>query len=107
MQFCSKCGTALTPTKKEDRIVLKCLKCGHEVEKAEKAISRIKPEKEKIIVIGRDEEKIRTLPKARIICPKCGNQEAFYWMVQTRGADESTTQFFRCSKCGYTWRESS
>jgi DNA-directed RNA polymerase subunit M len=26
-------------------------------------------------------------------------------MVQTRRADESATQFFRCTKCGHTWRE--
>jgi DNA-directed RNA polymerase subunit M/transcription elongation factor TFIIS len=25
--------------------------------------------------------------------------------VQTRGADESSTQFLRCTKCNYTFRE--
>ncbi|RLG10996.1 MAG: transcription factor S, partial [Thaumarchaeota archaeon] len=39
------------------------------------------------------------------ICPKCGNREAYYWAVQTRSADEPMTRFFRCTKCGYTWRE--
>jgi DNA-directed RNA polymerase subunit M/transcription elongation factor TFIIS len=27
------------------------------------------------------------------------------WIVQTRGSDESSTQFMRCVKCGYTFRE--
>jgi DNA-directed RNA polymerase subunit M/transcription elongation factor TFIIS len=25
--------------------------------------------------------------------------------VQTRGSDESSTQFLRCTKCSYTFRE--
>jgi DNA-directed RNA polymerase subunit M len=105
MQFCPKCGTILTPTKKNDKVILKCMKCSYETEKTEKAISKISQEKEKIIVVSKEEEKIRTMPKVKAECPKCGNREAFYWIVQTRGADESSTQFFRCTKCGYTWRE--
>jgi DNA-directed RNA polymerase subunit M len=27
-----------------------------------------------------------------------------WWMLQTRSADEATTQFFRCTKCKHTWR---
>jgi DNA-directed RNA polymerase subunit M len=27
------------------------------------------------------------------------------WQVQTRGGDEASTQFFRCTKCGHTTRE--
>ncbi|MCD6114052.1 MAG: transcription factor S, partial [Thermoprotei archaeon] len=38
-------------------------------------------------------------------CPKCGNREAYVWMMQTRAADEPPTRFYRCTKCGYTWRE--
>ncbi|MEM4865380.1 MAG: hypothetical protein QXY09_02690 [Acidilobaceae archaeon] len=25
--------------------------------------------------------------------------------MQTRAADEPPTRFYRCTKCGYTWRE--
>ncbi|MDQ4074178.1 MAG: hypothetical protein M3162_07750 [Thermoproteota archaeon] len=38
------------------------------------------------------------------VCPKCGNNKARWWMVQTDSADEPSTQFFRCTKCNNTWR---
>ena len=40
-----------------------------------------------------------------VVCPNCGAREAYYWSVQTRSADEPMTQFFKCKKCGHTWRE--
>jgi DNA-directed RNA polymerase subunit M len=107
MQFCPKCGTTLVPSRKEKKIVMVCPKCKYTTSKAEKEVSKIRHEKEKIVVIGREEQKIRTLPKTSVVCPKCGNKEAYYWMVQTRGADESSTQFFRCTRCSATWRETS
>ena len=45
-----------------------------------------------------------TMPTIEIECEKCGNNEAVWWMLQTRSADEPTTQFYRCTKCEYTWR---
>jgi len=84
-----------------------CGKCGYTSNRGDKQVSRLAHEREKIVVIGREEQKIRTLPKAKAECPKCNNHEAFYWLVQTRGGDESWTQFFRCTNCGATWRENS
>jgi DNA-directed RNA polymerase subunit M len=60
---------------------------------------------ENVMVIGEEEAKLRTMPVTKMECPKCAHREAYWWMVQTRGADESPTQFFRCTKCSYTWRE--
>lgn len=48
---------------------------------------------------------VSTLPTIKIDCEKCGNDEAVWWMLQTRSADEPTTQFYRCTKCKYTWRD--
>ena len=112
MEFCPKCGTRLKPTKKKSKkaaLVLACPKC-----KYEKRVSGEIPApakilepagKEGIAVIGKEEQKLRTLPTVKIECPKCGNNVAYVWQVQTRGSDESSTQFFRCTKCNYTFRE--
>jgi len=50
------------------------------------------------------EKKVETLPKTKEECPKCKHPEAYYWLLQTRAADEAATRFFRCAKCNYTWR---
>jgi DNA-directed RNA polymerase subunit M len=107
MMFCPKCGTLLVPVMKEEKIILKCSKCGYETEKAVKSTRKITQEKEKVIVIDREKEMIKALPTIKTECDRCGHKEAEYWMVQTRGADEGTTQFFRCTKCKHTWREMS
>lgn len=98
--------------KKGPKVLLKCTSesCGYEQrskKKGQTPVSRfIEPgQKEPIVVIGEKEAKIKTLPTEKVKCPKCGNMEAYVWLVQTRGADESSTQFFRCTKCGGTWRE--
>ena len=108
MKFCPECGTKLSVTSSGSKIELSCWKCGFVSELNEKKANmrqNTSPRKEKVVVIDSEVGKIRTLPKTKMECPKCGNGEAYYWMVQTRGGDESTTQFFRCVKCSYTWRE--
>lgn len=110
LEFCPDCGTRLVPKKKGKKgiLVLVCPKCGFEKkvgEGLERAVVVRGSRKEGVAVIGRKEQDLRTLPTVRVECPKCGNMLAYVWQVQTRGADESMTQFFRCTKCGYTFRE--
>jgi DNA-directed RNA polymerase subunit M len=102
MEFCPKCGSVLLP--KND--CLEC-KCGYKKnltneEKSKYEVSQKVDAKENVIIKG---ENIKTLPTTRAICPKCGNKEAFWWLQQTRRADEAETRFLRCTKCGQTWRE--
>ena len=68
-------------------------------------IHRENKEADKIIVIGKKEQSIKTMSQVKIQCPKCDNDKAYWWMVQTRSIDESMTQFYRCTKCNYTWRD--
>jgi DNA-directed RNA polymerase subunit M len=113
MEFCPSCGTRLTAVKKKQgnktKLVFSCPKCGFEeaTVTAKEIVPRVieHSPQERIAVIGKEEQKLRTLPTVTIECPKCGNNLAYVWQVQTRGSDESSTQFFRCTKCNYTFRE--
>jgi len=96
--------------KEGDKVTVQilCPKCGHKkaakTNKAAVAKSLKRPPKECITVIAK-EHQIRTLPTAKVACPKCGNNLAYTWQVQTRGGDEGSTIFFRCTKCDHTFRE--
>lgn len=104
MKFCSDCGTILTVDKGKKRLV--CPKCGYyEPMESQITYSKVGSEKDKIIIIGKKERNLRTTPQVKTKCPKCNNSKAYWWMVQTRGIDESSTQFYRCTKCNHTWRD--
>lgn len=116
MEFCVKCGSRLEPKKSKSKdaknatLVLVCPKCGYKKneanQKIEPATKVIQHNPQQFVaVIGKEEQKLSTLPTVRIECPKCQNNTAYVWQVQTRGADESSTQFLRCTKCNYTFRE--
>ena len=104
MKFCPSCQTRL---KKSDS-GLKCPRCGHsEGGDGKKAAAEEPAIKElgnpEFNVLDENEGK-ETLPTIKIECEKCGHGEAVWWMLQTRSADEATTQFYRCIKCNHTWR---
>ncbi|RKF53721.1 DNA-directed RNA polymerase III subunit RPC10 [Golovinomyces cichoracearum] len=45
--------------------------------------------------------------KAKMQCPKdgCDGDEAAFFQVQIRSADEPMTGFYKCMTCGNRWRE--
>ena len=114
MEFCPNCGSRLTPKKtaigKKIKIILACSKCGYSKKEVKKPLTnkylKTKENPQKYVtVITKEEQKINTLPTLKIECPKCGNKKVYVWQVQTRGGDESSTQFMRCTKCDHTFRE--
>lgn len=109
MEFCKKCGGLLMPQKSGRGIIVVCRKCGSKSSvnikpKEFKIGVSTKPKTEKIVVVDK-KSKFEALPRTHAQCPKCENGEAFWWMQQTRAADEAPTRFYKCTKCGHTWRE--
>lgn len=47
----------------------------------------------------------RALPKTDEECPSCGHDEAYFYLQQTRAADESETRFYICAECSNKWRD--
>jgi DNA-directed RNA polymerase subunit M len=98
--FCEKCGGLMFP--KEG--VHTCSKCGHTKKiKAEDQQSIMKMKKEDLGTAFFDGQ--GTLPKDKVLCEQCGNNEAYYVIRQMRAADEPETMIYQCTKCGYKWRK--
>ncbi|TEU14803.1 MAG: transcription factor S [Hadesarchaea archaeon] len=105
MQFCPKCGGLMLPKQVKEGPVLVCNACGHVTKEAKlDEYKVVKPAKREEMVAVIEETK-PALPTTRAKCPKCGHETAYWWLRQTRGGDEPTTRFYRCAKCGHTWRE--
>jgi DNA-directed RNA polymerase subunit M len=111
MEFCPKCGSRLVPKKSETGVAFTCPKCGYVKPAADentetKASGKvIKHTLQQQVTIISKEDDVKTMPTMRMECPKCGNMLVYVWQVQTRGGDEASTQFFRCTKCSHTFRE--
>ncbi|MCW4009573.1 MAG: transcription factor S [Candidatus Bathyarchaeota archaeon] len=110
MEFCPDCGSRLVPKKTENAVSLVCPKCGYVKQESDKLEVKVGAKvikhniQQKVTIIGKDDQ-VNTMPTMRMECPKCGNMQVYVWQVQTRGGDESSTQFFRCTKCNHTFRE--
>lgn len=114
MEFCPNCGSRLEPRKSANggaSCVLVCAKCNYTKqpinERAEAKTGKVYESKptQFMTVISEEEQKIKTMSTIRVECEKCHNMEVYVWQVQTRGGDEASTQFMRCTKCGHTFRE--
>ncbi|RLG72926.1 MAG: transcription factor S [Methanobacteriota archaeon] len=108
MEFCPKCGKLLLPSRVEGETVLRCSKCGFQkgLDRETYLVRSLgdrKPKRE--VVVVEPEQEFTPLPKTNATCPRCGNREAYWWLLQTRSADEPSTRFYRCTKCSKTWRE--
>lgn len=92
--------------KKMKRSFLTCAKCGKErpLRKEKIMITESLPAPKRDVVVMKKGDEAIDLPKTKIICPQCENPEAYWWMQQTRSADEPPTLFYRCARCSYSWR---
>ena len=106
MKFCPKCETRLRLKFDENQVV--CPKCGFTITEQEPTVtinvSNVTTQEHNALRVLDAENNTEVLPTINIECPKCNNNLAVWWMLQTRSADEATTQFFRCTKCNHTWR---
>lgn len=101
MKFCPKCEVRL---KKSDSGLV-CPKCDYsEGGNSESSKTVIEEKEVSEFNVLEESDGQEALPTIKIDCEKCGHNEAVWWMLQTRSADEPTTQFYRCTKCSYTWR---
>jgi len=106
--FCPECGSLLRSKKNASgELILYCPEHGEITGKEIKLRDSVKKKEKRIILPSEKEQKEAEESKltAKEVCPKCGNNEAYVEIVQTRSADEAPTRFLTCKKCGHKWRE--
>ena len=90
-------------------MVLYCRKCqkfrAGKVKSKDFKIGVKKQKTEDKIIVFDKKSRVDVLPKTHVQCPRCEHGEAFWWMEQTRAADEAPTRFYKCCKCEHVWRE--
>ncbi|MEM0331391.1 MAG: transcription factor S [Archaeoglobaceae archaeon] len=101
MEFCPKCKSIMFYV--GGKAI--CRKCGYEKESDSKETLVIKSKKKNEDVPVIEDINVQTLPTTKAVCPAGGNNEAYGWIRQLRAADEPEVRFYRCTKCGKTWRE--
>ena len=106
MELCPKCGKIMV-LRKTSKPAWVCPKCGYEKPiQGGVVYTKVRKRAGAAVMVLEKEEEERVLPvTTEVVCPNCGAREAYYWSIQTRSADEPMTQFFRCRRCGHTWRE--
>ena len=110
VKFCPECSSMLHRTRMNGKYIYIC-RCGFKDEQEaddgeiSQKIERKKSALKQNLIILKEEDKIKVHPIVSKYCPKCNHKEAEAWQEQTRSADEPSTSFFKCTKCGHTWRE--
>ena len=105
MEFCPDCGKLLKPKEQKGEVFLACSSCGFKKgsEKAEGYVTTVeKAEEVEGVAVN---EGALNMPTTTALCEKCKNEKAYFWLEQTRAADEAPTRFLQCVKCGHKWRE--
>lgn len=108
MEFCPKCDKLLQAVEEDSGTIMVCTACGFRKNAEDSLLTTIYeakklPEGETDIFVNEGRKDI--LPETNADCPECKNTTAYYWIEQTRAADEAPTRFYKCTKCAYTWRE--
>lgn len=80
-----------------------CRKCGWTGKSNKLKIVNSNPKKEKLFFVKEKDD--NDMPTIKEKCPECGHNKAYYFLIQTRAADEPATKFFKCVECGHKWRE--
>ena len=106
MQFCEECGTMMVAAGSE--MVCRNEQCGHVAERDEdRAAAFVSTEAQDDSELVETEEGsgFEPLPTAAVTCARCDHDRAWYTIKQTASADEPPTRFFKCTDCGYRWRD--
>ncbi len=96
--FCPNCRSIMFLKGEE----FQCNKCGtRQTPEGEVTYTETQKKQETVVLEG----ETSTLPLAKVECPSCHHNEAYWILRQTRASDEPETRIYTCKDCGHKWRE--
>lgn len=101
MEFCPECSSMMYLDEESEKF--ECGNCDAVKLKDGDYITTEEGGRDDLTIL--DEKEGKNLPKTDQNCPECENTRAYWYLQQTRAADESETRFYICTKCNKKWRD--
>ena len=105
MQFCDDCGSMMV----SEAGTMVCTSCGASADRDEELAAEFvstEAQTDDDVIETEEGANFEGKPTSSDVhCDECGNGVAWYTIKQTGAADEPPTRFFKCTECGYRWRE--
>eukprot|EP01027_Heterolobosea_sp_BB2_P010924 GEZU01015956.1.p1 GENE.GEZU01015956.1~~GEZU01015956.1.p1 ORF type:complete len:110 (+),score=8.69 GEZU01015956.1:74-403(+) len=108
MYFCPIDGNLLLVENSADKTIrFWCQTCPYICHVSTKLTHKVRMKTKKVDDVLGGEEAWKNVDKTQVKCinPKCEGEEAYYFQVQIRSADEPSSTFYKCVKCAVQWRE--
>lgn len=103
--FCPNCHNIVT-IHVEVSLYLYCHTCNYKYKVEKKIYHKLELDNmDKLISTDAIDTDNRDMSKTQAVCPKCTHDEAYFYSMQLRSADEPSTLFFTCVKCSHQWKE--
>lgn len=99
--FCGNCKSLVYPPAGGGPLT--CKKCGWSG--SSPAASNVHRSETSTRIRVVREEGVDVRPQQAVTCPKCGNDKAYFHLMQTRRSDEPPTQINECVQCHHSWRD--
>ncbi len=94
---------------KKGKLVYVCRNCKYTSRPSKVSTTTISEKiksKKDVIVVMDEGKSFEEYPIDKDVkCPECGKKGAYWFMRQTRAADEAPTIFYCCVSCKHKWRE--
>lgn len=105
MLFCTICGNLLlTEFGRNSRMQYCCTTCPF-VKNVEKEYHCKVRTTKKIQGDVLGDEAWENVDRTDAKCPSCAHDQAYFMQIQIRSADEPSTLFYKCCKCGSQWND--
>mmetsp|Transcript_3598 Transcript_3598/g.5902 ORF Transcript_3598/g.5902 Transcript_3598/m.5902 type:complete len:112 (-) Transcript_3598:8-343(-) len=107
--FCPRCENLLVESsfRLDNETHLYCFTCPYRIKLPKKAVQSFSVTPKTAEEPFGGAKAWENVDKTDETCPKCGNAQAYFKMMQLRSADEPATEFYKCTKqsCGHLWRK--